>query len=253
LRTSPRGVIEKALAENRAKLLEHEALALVEGYGVPVPGYRLAQGPREAVEAAREIGFPVVLKVVSPDIVHKSDVGGVVVGLDTPEGVEKACTEMLDNVKRRVPEARIVGVLVQGMAPRGGLEVVVGGVRDPVFGPAVMFGLGGIFIEVFRDVSFRVSPFTRRDAEEMIREVRAYRVLRGVRGQPPRDIEALVDIIMAVQRLMEENPEVKELDLNPVLSYPQGALAVDARVILETRRSQGLGHQLGEPFEPIPP
>jgi len=233
LKLTPRSIIERALAENRSKLLEHEALALVEHYRVPVPGYRLVHSPREAAEAAQEIGFPVVLKIVSPDIVHKSDVGGVVVGLETPEEVENAYNEILENVKRHEPGANIAGVLVQGMAPPGGVEVVVGGLRDPVFGPAVMFGLGGIFIEVFRDVSFRVSPFTRRDAVEMIQEVRAYRILRGIRGQPPRDIEALVDIIMAVQRLMEENPEVKELDLNPVLSYPKGAIAVDARVILE--------------------
>ncbi|KSW12779.1 acetyl-CoA synthetase [Pyrodictium occultum] len=228
----PRSIVAAALREGRSKLLEHEALALVEAYGVRVPGYRLARSPREAAEAAREIGFPVALKIVSPDIVHKSDVGGVVLGLGTPGEVEKAYSEVIERVRERAPGARVVGVLVQAMAPPGGVELVVGAVRDPVFGPAVMFGLGGIFVEVFRDVSFRVSPFTRRDAEEMIREVRAYRILRGVRGLPPRDIGALVDIVMAVQRLMEENPEVRGLDINPVLSYPEGALAVDARVVL---------------------
>jgi len=232
---SPREIIEKALQENRTKLLEHEALALVEAYGVPVPGYGLAQSADEAVEIAEKIGYPVVLKIVSPDIVHKSDVGGVIVGLTNPDEVGKAFDEIINNVKKHVPGARIAGILVQKMAPKGAVEVVVGAIRDPVFGPAIMFGLGGIFIEVFRDVSFRVVPFSEQDAEEMIKEVKAYKIIRGYRNIAPRDVDSLIKIIMAVQNLVKENPEINEMDLNPILSYEKGkgALAVDVRIILK--------------------
>ncbi len=231
----PHEIIEKALQENRAKLLEHEALALVEAYGVPVPGYGLARNAEEAAEIAEKIGYPVVLKIVSPDIVHKSDVGGVIVGLSSPEEVRKGFEEIINNVKKHVPGARIEGVLVQKMAPKGAVEVVVGAIRDPVFGPAVMFGLGGIFIEVFKDVSFRVVPFSEQDAEEMIREVKAYKIIRGYRNIAPRDIDALIRIIMSVQSIMRENKEINEMDLNPILSYEKGkgALAVDVRIILK--------------------
>ncbi|BEP18206.1 acetate--CoA ligase family protein [Pyrofollis japonicus] len=232
--TSPRQIIEKALNEGRTKLLEHEALDLVAAYGVPVPGYGLAKTAEEAAKIAEKIGFPVVLKIVSPDIVHKSDVGGVIVGVETVEDTVKAFNQIIENVKKHVPDARIEGVLVQKMAPKGAVEVVVGAVRDPVFGPAVMFGLGGVFIEVFRDVSFRVTPFKEQDAYEMIQEVKAYKIIRGYRNIAPRDIDSLVNIIMAVQRIMEENPEISEMDLNPILSYEKGkgALAVDVRIIL---------------------
>ena len=232
---SPREIIEKALQESRTKLLEHEALALVEAYGVPVPGYGLAQTVDEAVAIAEKIGYPVVLKIVSPDIVHKSDVGGVIVGLTNSDEVRKAFNEIINNVKKYVPDARITGVLVQKMAPKGAIEVVVGAIRDPVFGPAIMFGLGGIFIEVFKDVSFRVVPFSEQDAEEMIKEVKAYKIIRGYRNIAPRDIDSLIKIIMAVQNIMKENPEINEMDLNPILSYEKGkgALAVDVRIILK--------------------
>ena len=235
---SPRELVENALREGRARLLEHEAMMLLEAYGVPVPPYRFAPGPEEAAKAAQEIGFPVVVKVVSPEVIHKSDVGGVALGLESPEEVEKAAREMLEKIPRLVRGARVLGFLVQRMAPPGAVEVVVGGVRDPVFGPAVMFGLGGIFVELFQDVSFRVAPFTRGDAEEMMQEVKAYKLLKGYRGKPPRDLDALADIIMALQRIMLDIPEIREADLNPVMSYPKGALVVDARFILEKKQGE---------------
>ena len=231
-RSEAKRIIEQALAEGRSKLLEHEALRLAELYGVPVPGYGLAKSEDEAVSLAEKIGYPVVLKVVSPDIVHKSDVGGVIVGVEGAENVRRAFRDIMENIKKHAPNARVVGVLVQKMAPKGAVEVIVGALRDPVFGPAVMFGLGGIFVEVFRDVSFRIAPFTERDAREMIDEIKASKILKGYRNTPPRDLDALVRIIMSVQRMMVENPEIREMDLNPVLSYTDGALAVDARVIV---------------------
>ena len=230
---NPREIVEEALREGRRKLLEHEAYELLEAYGLPVPRYGLARSPEEAVEIASHIGFPVVLKVVSPDIIHKSDVGGVVVNVRSEEQVVEAYTRIVENVKRRAPEARVYGILVQQMVPEG-VEVIVGATRDPVFGPVVMFGLGGIFVEVLKDVSFRVVPLTEEDADEMIKEVKGYAVLKGVRGQPPRDIAALKKIVLGVAKLMEELEEVRELDLNPVMSYPegQGAAIADARVIV---------------------
>ncbi len=212
---TPREIIEKALASGRNKLLEHEAMQLLEAYNTPIPGYGLARDAEEAVSIAEKIGYPVVLKIVSPQIIHKSDIGGVVVGLNTPEEVKEAFKQIIENAKRHVPGAQIEGVLVQAMAPKGAIEVVVGGIRDPVFGPTIMFGLGGIFVELFRDVSFRVAPFTEQDAEEMIKEVKAYKMLKGYRNMPPRDIKSLIDIIMKAQKILIENPEIR--GYNPLL------------------------------------
>jgi acetyl-CoA synthetase (ADP-forming) len=233
LKPSPRDIVEEALREGRRKLLEHEAYMLLEHYGLPVPRYALARSLEEALEAASHVGYPVVLKIVSPDIVHKSDVGGVVVGLRSEDEVAEAFARILENVKKRAPEARVYGVLVQHMVPEG-VEVIVGATRDPIFGAVVMFGLGGIFVEVLKDVSFRVVPLTEDDAEEMIREIKGYAVLKGVRGIARRDIAALKRIIMGVAKIMEELPEVRELDLNPVMSYPEGegAAIADARIIV---------------------
>ncbi len=230
---SPREIVENAIREGRRKLLEHEAYMLLEQYGLPVPRYGLARSPEDAVEIANEIGYPVVLKVVSPDIVHKSDVGGVVVNVRSEEEVVNAYTRIVENVKRRAPEARLYGILVQQMVPEG-VEVIVGATRDPVFGPVVMFGLGGIFVEVLKDVSFRVVPLTEEDADEMIKEIKGYAVLKGVRGMPPRDIAALKKIILGVAKIMEDIEEIRELDLNPIMSYAEGegAAIADARIIV---------------------
>jgi len=233
LGTEVRQVVEQAKVEGRRKLLEHEALKLCELYGLPVPGYGLARNEEEAVELAKSVGFPVVLKVVSPDISHKSDVGGVVLGIRSAEEVRGAYRKILENVKVGAPGSRVYGILVQRMA-RPDLEVIVGGIRDPVFGPVVMFGLGGIFVEVLKDVSFRVAPLSEVDVDDMVKEVRGYRVLEEFRGSPPRDLDALRRVILGVSRIMVEVEEIAELDLNPVILYPkgEGALIVDARVIL---------------------
>jgi acetyl-CoA synthetase (ADP-forming) len=228
-----RRVAEQARAEGRRKLLEHEALKLCELCGLPVPGYGLARSEEEAVELAERVGYPAVLKVVSPDISHKSDVGGVILGIRSAEEVRSSYRRILENVKARTPGSRVYGVLVQRMA-KPDLEVIVGGIRDPVFGPVVMFGLGGVFVEVLKDVSFRVAPLSDADVDDMVREVRGYRVLEGFRGSPPRDLDALKRVILGVSKMMVEVEEIAELDLNPVILYPrgEGALIVDARIIL---------------------
>ncbi len=230
----PREIIKKAIEEKRNKLLEHEAYKLVEYYGIPVPRVGLAKNPEEAGEIAEKIGYPIVLKIVSPDITHKSDVGGVVLNLNSREEVVNAAEKIFKNVAEKVPNARIVGVLVQEMIPSG-LEVIVGGLRDGIFGSVVMFGIGGIFVEVLRDVSFRIAPISEEDALEMIDEIKSSKILEGYRGQPPVDKKALAKIIVGVANLLEENPEIESIDLNPVMAYEKGARIADARVIVKTR------------------
>jgi acyl-CoA synthetase (NDP forming) len=182
------------------------------------------------------IGYPVALKVLSPDVLHKSDVGGIVLGIEGAEALQAEWAALLARVEQRVPGARIGGVLVQQMLA-GGREVILGGKRDPSFGPVVMFGLGGVYVEVFEDVAFRLAPLTREDAEEMIAEVRGSRLLRGVRGEPPLDVEAVTAALMALSRLLAECPEVMEVDVNPLLVFEHGVAAVDARVIVRGQKT----------------
>jgi len=216
----------------RKYLLETEAKTVCMEYGIPVTTFKLAKNGAEAVKFAEEIGYPVVLKIVSPDVIHKSDVGGVIVGLKNAKEVENAYKQILENVKKHKADAKIVGVLVQEMAPSS-TEVIVGAVKDPQFGPAIMFGLGGIFVEVLKDVTFRVAPITEDEAHEMISEVKAFPLLKGYRNIPPADIDAIVKILLNTSRLIMEHQEIKELDLNPIMVYEKGAKTVDARIILE--------------------
>jgi acyl-CoA synthetase (NDP forming) len=224
-------IFRVAAAEERGFLLEHEAKTLCGLYGMPVTKITVARTEDEAVEAAEETGYPIVLKIVSPQVLHKSDAGGVLVNIGDAESIREGYKKILSNVKAHVPDAEITGILVQEMAPNG-TEVIIGSTRDPTFGPTIMFGLGGIFVEILKDVSFRLAPITRSDAEEMIREIKAYKILEGARGMPPADQEAIAEILLATSRMLMECPEIKELDMNPVLVYEEGARIVDARVIL---------------------
>lgn len=226
-------ILAKARKEGRENLLEPEAKAICREYNIQVTEFKVSKNEEEALKFAEEIGFPVVLKIVSPEIIHKSDVGGVVVNLKTRDDVKKAYKTILANVKKHQPNAKIIGVLVQEMAPPS-MEVIVGAVKDEQFGPSVMFGLGGIFVEVLKDVAFRIAPVTKQEAEAMITEIKAYPVLLGYRNQPPRDTGAIAEIIANTSKLVTDHPEIKELDLNPVMVYEKGAKTVDARIILET-------------------
>ncbi|UNQ73500.1 acetate--CoA ligase family protein [Infirmifilum sp. NZ] len=230
---TPSFLIDSARSEGRSKLLEHESFCLCEHYGIPVPRYGVARSSEEAVRIAKKIGFPVVLKVISPDVVHKSDVGGVILDVRSPEEVREKYSALMRNVTLRAPGARVYGVLVQEMVPRG-LEVIVGATRDPYFGPVVMFGLGGVFVEVLKDVSFRVAPLTPIDAGEMVREVKGYRLFEAFRGEAPRDRKAVEEIILRVSELIEDLDEVSEVDLNPVIVFEEGlgAKVADARFML---------------------
>ena len=225
-------IFDKVEKEKRKSLLEPEAKTVCIKYGIPVTNFKLAKNEAEAVRFSEQIGYPVVLKIVSSDIIHKSDVGGVIVDLKTAKDVREAYKQILANVKKHKADAKITGMLVQEMAPSS-TEVIVGAIKDPQFGPTVMFGLGGIFVEVLKDVTFRVAPITEEEACEMITEVRAYPLLKGYRNTPPADIDAIVKILLKTSRLVMEHQEIKELDLNPIMVYKKGAKTVDARIILE--------------------
>lgn len=231
--TRVRNVITKARAAGRPNLDSFEAAQVVAAYGIPIPRAALARSLDQAVQAAEEIGFPVVLKVASPDIVHKSEVGGVRVGIQSPDEVRRAYDEICAAVAVRAPSARIDGIGVWAMA-RAGTETIVGLSVDPTFGHVLLFGLGGIFVEVIKDVSFRIVPITSADAAEMIREIRAFPVLQGARGRPPSDLSAISDVLERVSQLAEDFPEIRELDINPLVAYPppRGTLAVDVRLSL---------------------
>jgi acyl-CoA synthetase (NDP forming) len=224
-------VIAQARAEGRTLLNEVEAKSLLKDAGVSVANTTLATSAAEAQAQAEAAGYPVVLKVVSPDVAHKSDVGGVKLNLKDKEAVAAAYDEIVANSKKAVANARIAGVAVQHMAPQG-TEVIVGMTTDPQFGPVLMFGLGGIMVEVLKDVSFRLVPLADKDADQMIGEIKGRPVLEGVRGQPASDIKALKQTILKVSEFVEKHPEVRELDLNPVFAYPDGAMAVDARIVI---------------------
>ena len=224
-------VLAQARAEGRTLLNEVEAKSLLKEAGVPVASTTLATTRDEAQAQAEAAGYPVVLKVVSPDIAHKSDVGGVKLNLRDKDAVGAAFDEIVANSKKAVPGAKILGVAVQYMAPQG-TEVIVGMTTDPQFGPVMMFGLGGIMVEVLKDVSFRLVPLAEKDADQMINEIKGRPVLAGVRGQPPSDIAALRQTILKVSEFVQQHPEVRELDLNPVFAYPNGALAADARIVI---------------------
>lgn len=225
-------ILSQASKEGRKSLLETEAKTVCLEYGIPVTKFELAKSEEEAVKFAKAIGFPTVLKIVSPDIIHKSDIGGVIVDLKNEHDVRQGYNRILENVKKHDSKARIAGVLVQEMAPSS-TEVIVGAIKDPQFGPAVMFGLGGVFVEVLKDVTFRVAPITEDDACEMISEVKAYPLLKGYRNTPPVDIDAITKILLNTSKLVTDHMEIKELDLNPVIVYEKGAKTVDARIILE--------------------
>jgi acyl-CoA synthetase (NDP forming) len=226
-----RGIIDKARNESRNVLTEIEAKELLKQAGINVVDTKLATSREEAISISQQLGFPAVLKIASSDVIHKSDAGGVKLGLKTASQVGKAYDDILRTIKKQYPEAKIEGVSVQKMA-RPGVEVIIGMSKDAQFGPVLMFGLGGVLVEILKDVSFRIVPLVKRDAKEMIRDIKGYPLLEGYRGQEPVDVANLEELILKVSSFVEQHPEVEELDLNPIFAYSDGAVAVDARVIL---------------------
>lgn len=225
-------IIEQARIEKRLFLTEIESKRLLGQAGVNCNLTELATTASEAISLSERFGYPVALKIASPDIIHKNDGGGVILGLDTPEKVENAYQKILENIRHQKPQAKIYGISVQKMATPG-VAVIIGMSKDQQFGPVIMFGLGGLLVEIIEDISLRISPITRKDAADMIREVKGNKLLTGYRGQPPANLPALEDMLMAVSDFVEQNNVVKEIDLNPVIAGRDDAVAVDATVVLE--------------------
>lgn len=230
-REAARRLLDSARAAGQSRLGEVESLALLRAYGIPTAGAGLARTAAEAVDLSARSGGAVAMKIVSPEIVHKTDVGGVKVGVEGAADVRSAFDEIVANAVKAVPGATIHGVLVQEMVT-GGRETIAGVTRDPSFGPLVMFGLGGIFVEVLRDVIFRVAPINRREAADMIAGLRGAKLLDALRGAPPADRRAIEDVLLRLSLLAEDFPEIAELDVNPLLAFPDRAVAVDGRVLL---------------------
>jgi acetyltransferase len=227
-------ILAKAKAAGRHKLSEVEALGILCAYRIPTAPARLARDPEDAARAAAKVGYPVVLKVVSPQVIHKTEVGGVRTDIGTATELQQACVEMLGAVTRAAPQATIEGILVQQMV-HGGREMIAGITRDPTFGPLAMFGLGGIYVEALGDVQFRICPLTPLDTNDMLTGIRGVAILKGVRGAPPADFAALGEALQRVSQLAVDFPEIEELDINPLLAFPSGVTAIDARVLLHDR------------------
>jgi acetyltransferase len=227
-------IIQTCLADGKTQIGELMGNQLLECYGFKVMPTQLAKTADAAVQIAEEMAYPVVMKIVSQQILHKSDAGGVMLGLRSADEVRKAFDTIVQRAKSYDPQAKIDGVLIQKTAPRGE-EVILGANRYPVFGPLLMFGIGGIFVEVFQDVEFRLAPIGRNEARRMIRSIKGYKLLKGFRGRPETDIESLQKSLVSLSDLVMRHPEIAELDINPLLVHPKGdgVTVVDCRMILK--------------------
>ena len=225
-----RRIVEQARNAGRTALFEYESDEIAKLYNIHVPRAGLAKSEKEAVDLSRKISYPVVMKILSPDIIHKTDAGGVVLNIKSAAEAMNAYSSILKNVRRFNKNAAIVGVYVQKMAPSSH-EFVVGATRDPQFGPTVMFGLGGIYVEIFKDVSFRLAPLSKEEALEMIDETKSSKLLEGFRGEKPLDRESAAEVIQQIGNMMNDISEIESIDLNPLFIYPKGVIAPDVRII----------------------
>lgn len=224
-------IISRARQENRTVLTEIEAKQILAEVGISCTETVLAVNRDEAVALAERIGYPVVLKISSVDITHKSDAGGVKVNLKDGAAVEAAFDDIMASARAKFPDADIEGISVQGMA-RMGTEIIMGMIKDASFGPVVMFGLGGVLVEVLKDVSFRIVPIEKADAQDMTSEIQGKKLLEGYRGQEPADVPCLQEMLVKLSDFVNETPGIEEIDMNPVFAYKDGAVVVDARIIL---------------------
>jgi acetyltransferase len=227
-------VFDKVRYDERVTLMASEASQVATAYGIPAPLIELARTAEEAVKAAEKAGFPVVMKIESPQILHKTDIGGVKLGVGSPEDVRRSFYELIGRAHIFSPSATVLGVNVQKMVPQG-REMIVGMSRDITFGPLIMFGLGGIYVNFLRDVSFRLAPLSRQSAKEMVEETKAYTLLRGIRGEARSDIDSVVDVLLRVSKLVTDFPEISELDINPLFVYDEGkgSLALDIKMTIK--------------------
>lgn len=224
-------IIKRAVETGLDHLPEYEGYQVFSEYDVPVPAAVFVDDETSAEEKCRDFLFPAVLKIVSPDIIHKSDVGGVAVGIEGIAELKNAMTQMRSIVTQKAENARIDGFLVTSMADKG-VEVIIGGMNHAVFGPTVMFGMGGVYVELFRDAAFRLAPLSEEEARRQMESTKVWKLLQGLRGAKPCDVAALAKTLCNVGRILTDFPEIKEIDLNPVISYPESCCAVDARIIL---------------------
>jgi acetyl-CoA synthetase (ADP-forming) len=224
-------IFTKSKGEDRKVLTVYESKKALEQENFPVNKFELARSKEEALEIAQRLGFPLVAKIVSAQIVHKTDIGGIVVGIRDQDELAAAYDQITAAAQEKAPEAKVDGILLEQMVTDG-VEVIIGSTIDPVFGRILMFGLGGVFVEVLKDVSFRLVPLTRYDAKEMIEEIKAAKVLDGFRGRPPTDKDAIVDLILKTADFLQAHDDITELDLNPVFALEKGVSIVDARIIL---------------------
>ena len=224
-------LLNKLIGQNRKTLTYQESRKILELVGIPLNKMLIAKNLEEGIENAKSIGYPVVLKVVSEDVVHKSDSGGVKVGINSEDDLKESFTEMIQSVRKYYPNAQIEGFSIEEMVQ--GIELLIGTNTDSQFGKMIAFGIGGVFVEVYKDVSFRLIPVSEHDVKEMVSEIEGKKLLNGYRGMPKVDKEELISLILKISKLVEENPIIKEMDLNPIVITEQGLKAIDARIILE--------------------
>lgn len=228
-----KAVVSKAVENGASEIVEFQAQEILNAYRLPALKSKLVNNAEDAASAAKEMGFPVVLKIASEQISHKSDVGGVKVGLETAEEVSAAFTEVTERAAKMRPDATIDGCLIQQMVPKGCKELIIGFKRDAQFGPLLMFGLGGIYVEVLKDIAFRLAPLSKEDAHEIIKEIKSYKLLEGVRGEKPINFDALEDVLIRVSQLAIDFPELVEADFNPLMINSERAYAADIRLALK--------------------
>ena len=221
---------EKCKKSKNKIMSQSESFELLDKYKIPIAEHKTTDNIEDAIEFANKVGYPVVMKAVSPDVIHKTDVGGVILDVTNENQVRVAYSRLIKNMKKI--NAKMEGVFIQKMIPRG-TEVMIGGKKDATFGPTIAFGLGGIFVEVFNDISFRVVPINKNDAKQMIEEIKGYKILQGARGKQKVNIDDLIKVLTNVSKLLNDYPEIKELDLNPVIVTSKSVNAVDARIICE--------------------
>lgn len=225
-------IFSKAILSNRTFLMEHESKTILEAFAIPFPKYIIAKSGEEAAEAAEKLGYPVVLKILSPSIIHKSDCGGVLLNLNNKDEVKHGYDTIINSVSKIACSTEITGVIVYKMVPTGVIELIIGASYDNQFGHFIMVGAGGIFVELLKDVSIRLAPISEADGEEMINELKSYPILSGFRGGKKADVEAATKILVKVSSLIISYPNIVELDLNPVMVYEKGACVIDARIII---------------------
>ncbi len=228
---NPHEIFKKVKSEGRKNLTELEEREILNYYGIPFVRGELVDSFEKAASVAKKIGYPVAMKIVSKDIIHKTEFGGVILDIKNEKELKLGFNQILRNAKNKKPKAEVEGVYVEEMI-KGGYEVIIGGKHDQTFGQVILFGFGGIFVEIFGDVSFRIVPITKEDAIDMIEEIKATKILKGYRGMKSADIDALTSVLLKTSRMLHENPEIIELDINPVFALHDRAVAADARIII---------------------